>query len=181
MSDSFLDFDSLRKLREDFSKTCFETLLKYSFISSSSSSSNETDANGNQLNRMALTSMLQRCKLIVQSYAHDERLNANVPLPKARTNEMICVLRALCTLISSIKKAPKECGKSLVAPRCSPSLPLSLRSPYCAFASKVQANVWNQVIGLYPCLVECSNSPSSQISSAVKDALHHYFSLLTPP
>jgi hypothetical protein len=122
VSESFLDFDSVRKLREEFSKTCFETLLKFSFISSSSSTSsnnNESNdnnvnsgSNENSLNRMALTSMLQRCKDIIQHYAHDERLNANVPLPKARTNEMICVLRALCTLINSLKKAPKDSGKT---------------------------------------------------------------------
>ena len=105
-SESFLDMDSSRKLREMFSKKCFETLLKYSFVADGNT---EEVADGT-LNNMALASMLNRCKDIMQRYAHDESLNGTVPLPRARTNEMICVLNSLCTLISSLKKAPKECG-----------------------------------------------------------------------
>ena len=98
--------DSSRKLREMFSKKCFETLLKYSFVTDGNT---EEVADGT-LNNMALASMLNRCKDIMQRYAHDESLNGTVPLPRARTNEMICVLNSLCTLIGSLKKAPKDCG-----------------------------------------------------------------------
>lgn len=104
-TESFLDIDSSRKLREEFSKTCFETLLRFSFINNSNDSTND-----GSLTRMALQSMLNRCKEIIQRYAHDERLNGTVPLPRARTNEMICVLKSLCTLINSLKKTPKEAG-----------------------------------------------------------------------
>ena len=60
------------------------------------------------LTRMALSSMLNRCKEIIQRYIHDERLNGNIPLSRARTNEMISVLKALSTLINALKKAPKD-------------------------------------------------------------------------
>lgn len=144
--ENFLDLDSTRKLREEFSKICFETLLRFSFV-------NNSDKDGS-LNKMALTSMLDRCKEIIQRYAHDERLNGNIPLPRPRTNEMISVLKALLTLITALKKAPKE---------------------------SVQTSIWNQVIALYPCLVECSSSPCPQICASIKEVLHSYFTLLNVP
>ena len=108
-TESFLDIDSSRKLREEFSKTCFDTLLRFSFIN------NASDSNDGSLTRMALASMLDRCKEIIQRFANDERLNGSVLLPRARTNEMICVLKSLCTLINSLKKAPKDAGMLLVS------------------------------------------------------------------
>jgi hypothetical protein len=72
-----LDIDSARRLREEFSKICFETLLKYSFINEPSS------ANENVvITRLALSSMLNRCKEILQKYAYDERLHGKCPLPR---------------------------------------------------------------------------------------------------
>jgi hypothetical protein len=73
-----LDIDSARRLREEFSKICFETLLKYSFINEPSSSSND----GAVITRLALSSMLNRCKEILQKYAHDEHLHGKCPLPR---------------------------------------------------------------------------------------------------
>jgi hypothetical protein len=111
--ENFLDLDTSRKLREEFSKTCFETLLKYSFVKTNELNIN-MPTNSNQvdkeeiLTRMALSSMLNRCKEIIQRYNHDERLNGNIPLSRARTNEMISVLKALSTLINALKKAPKD-------------------------------------------------------------------------
>lgn len=74
--ENFLDLDSSRKNREEFSKSCFETLLRFSFANT-----NEPAQDGN-LTKMALLSMLSRCKEIVERYSHDERLNGNIPLSK---------------------------------------------------------------------------------------------------
>lgn len=83
--ENFLDLDSTRKLREEFSKACFETLLRFSFVNTNepgnNSNSNGSNNDGN-LTRMALSSMLNRCKEIIQKYAHDERFNGNIPLPR---------------------------------------------------------------------------------------------------
>lgn len=115
--DNFLDIDSTRKLREEFSKTCFETLLRFSFVNNNSSNMNNNinsemmqtnGSNDGSLTKLALTSMLNRCKEIIQRYVNDERLSGSVPLPRPRINEMIGVLKALCTLINALKKAPKE-------------------------------------------------------------------------
>lgn len=87
--ENFLDLDSTRKLREEFSKACFETLLRFSFVNTNESISNNAINSGQNANntdgnltKMALTSMLNRCKEIIQKYAHDERLNGNIPLPR---------------------------------------------------------------------------------------------------
>ena len=77
MVNNQLDMDSARRLREEFSKICFETLLKYSFANEPSSSND-----GNMITRLALSSMLTRCKEILQKYAYDERLHGRCPLPR---------------------------------------------------------------------------------------------------
>lgn len=41
--------------------------------------------------------------------------------------------------------------------------------------------MWQQVIQLYPALVECTTSSSPHLTRALKDALHEYRDLLTPP
>lgn len=85
--DNFLDIESTRKLREEFSKTCFETLLRFSFINNSNESvtnggvTNQSTNDGS-LTKMALSSMLNRCKEIMQRFVNDERLSGNVPLPR---------------------------------------------------------------------------------------------------
>ena len=69
-----------------FSKTCFETLLRFSFVNTNdltNENGNTTQTNGEgNLTKMALTSMLNRCKEIINRFAHDERLNGNIPLPR---------------------------------------------------------------------------------------------------
>ena len=121
--ENVIDLDMARNHREDFSKTCFEALLRFSFINSNETGNGnvpvlnaqngngESNGEGN-LTRMALSSMLSRCKEIIQRYTNDEKTNGRVPLPRPRINEMICVLRALCTLINALKKAPKESSKT---------------------------------------------------------------------
>jgi hypothetical protein len=75
--------DSARRLREEFSKICFETLLKYSFINEPSSSNDNI-----VITRLALGSMLTRCKEILQKYAHDERLHGKCPLPRYKKSSL---------------------------------------------------------------------------------------------
>jgi hypothetical protein len=92
LNENFLDLDSNRKLREEFSKICFEALLKFSFVHSketilTTSNTNDTNntitkSDGSNLTKMALLSMLNRCKDIIQRYIHDERLNGTIPLPR---------------------------------------------------------------------------------------------------
>ena len=70
------DTDSSRKLREDFAKCCFETLLQFSFITKGSAT--EEGA----LNRLAVSALLQRCQDVLSKYMEDERLSGKCPLPR---------------------------------------------------------------------------------------------------
>lgn len=51
------------------------------------------------------------------------------------------------------------------------------------FQSKaVERSVWEQLIGLYPCLVECTvATASNQVSRSLREALMQYHDLLRPP
>lgn len=40
---------------------------------------------------------------------------------------------------------------------------------------------WDQVIGLYPYLVDCTTCTSSQVCKALKEALYQYQNLLVAP
>ncbi|XP_050413409.1 protein MON2 homolog [Patella vulgata] len=143
-----IDTESSRKLREEFAKTCFETLLQFSFINQK-----QQEEEG-CITKIAVLSLLQRCQEVVKKYVDDERLSGKCPLPRPRMAEMSSVLKAISTLLGSLKRAPK---------------------------SNVEAGVWKQVINLYPYLVECTTSASPHVCKALKDALHEYKDLLTPP
>lgn len=45
----------------------------------------------------------------------------------------------------------------------------------------VEKPVWKLVLQLYPCLVDCTTSPSPSVCKALRDALHEYADLLSPP
>lgn len=75
-----LDIDSSRKLREEFAKSCFETLLQFSFLESGI----EIDDDG-VVNLLAVTSLLHRFKEVIHKYAEDERLSGKCPLPRYET------------------------------------------------------------------------------------------------
>lgn len=76
---SFSDTESSRKLREEFAKTCFETLLQFSFISKNQSEEGS-------ITKVAVLSLLQRCQDVVKKYVEDERLSGKCPLPRYHIN-----------------------------------------------------------------------------------------------
>ncbi|XP_071082780.1 protein MON2 homolog [Haliotis cracherodii] len=147
-SDTFIDTESSRKLREDFAKTCFETLLQFSFVNKKSESEEGS------ITKLAVLSLLQRCQEVVKKYVEDERLSGKCPLPRPRLAEMSSVLKAITTLLQSLKRAPVK---------------------------NIEGSVWQQVIQLFPSLVECTTSSSPQVCKALKEALHEYRDLLAPP
>ncbi|XP_052678594.1 protein MON2 homolog [Crassostrea angulata] len=103
-SDSFIDTDSSKKLREEFAKTCFETLLQFSFI-------NKSKGEEGGITKMAVMSLLQRCQEVVRKHVDDERLSGKCPLPRPRLAEMASVLKAITTLLRSQKQAPPGNGQ----------------------------------------------------------------------
>lgn len=49
------------------------------------------------------------------------------------------------------------------------------------FVITVDTNTWSQVIALYPTLVECITCTSSEVCSALKEALVPFKDFLQPP
>ncbi|KAI1287234.1 Protein MON2 -like protein [Halotydeus destructor] len=163
-NDSPIDTDSTRKLKEEFARTCFETLLQFSFLGPKGNpnlfiqSNNKVDTTNafevGLVNKLAVTSLLQRFRDVVIKYLEDERLSGKCPLARHRVAEISFVLKALATLVSSLKKAPIE---------------------------TVEDGVWDQLIALYPHLVDCTTSNCAQVNRSLREVLHEYKDLLAPP
>ncbi|XP_066523299.1 protein MON2 homolog isoform X2 [Hoplias malabaricus] len=147
-SSSFTEAEIDIRMREEFSKVCFETLLQFSFSNKVS-----TPQEG-YISRMALSVLLQRAQDVLRRYVEDERLSGRCPLPRQQVTEIIFVLKAVSTLMDSLKKTKPE---------------------------NVDGNTWAQVIALYPTLVECITCSSPEVSSALKEALGPFKDLMQPP
>lgn len=144
-------------LREEFAKSCFETLLQFSFVNGTPEEEQRVDRTDGKVSELALDSLLGRCSDVLAKYVEDEKLSGKCPLPRTRMAEMSFVMKAISTLLSSLKRAVQE----------KPSV--------------VDQRIWNQVIELYPRLVECSVCNSTQVRRALREALHEYADLLRPP
>jgi len=190
--------ESNRRLREEFARTCFETLLQFSFIGPKGNPQlfiqnntpthltnkgpqvslrdqyQMTDFGSNGLtpaqvsascfsqevglvNRLAVTSLLQRFHDVIVKFVEDEKMSGKCPLARHRVAEMSFVLKALATLIVSLKKTPPD---------------------------SVEEGVWMQLINLYPHLVNCTTSSNFsilQVNRSLKEVLQEYMDLLRPP
>uniref|UniRef100_A0ABM5GFU8 Protein MON2 homolog n=1 Tax=Pogona vitticeps TaxID=103695 RepID=A0ABM5GFU8_9SAUR len=147
-SSSFTEAEIDIRMREEFSKMCFETLLQFSF------SNKVTTPQEGYISRMALSVLLKRSQDVLFRYIEDERLSGKCPLPRQQVTEIIFVLKAVSTLIDSLKKTQPE---------------------------NVDGNTWAQVIALYPTLVECITCSSSEVCSALKEALVPFKDFMHPP
>lgn len=177
------DMECNRKLREEFARSCFETLLQFSFlgpkgspnlfIQTNAPNNRANSSNNNNgilsaagafslevglVNRLAVTSLLQRFNEVIVKFVQDEKLSGKCPLARHRVAEISFVLKALATLISSLKKAPRE---------------------------TVEDSVWVHLIQLFPALVDCTTSGGSQVCRSLeeplKECLLQYTDLLRPP
>ncbi|XP_017107261.2 protein MON2 homolog [Drosophila bipectinata] len=170
-SDTNICYESDWKLREIFAKTCFETLLQFSLLEDQASASNNNRLNANILpvvgaagaaglggkdfaGRLAVTALLHRFQEVLKRFNDDERQSGKCPLPRFRLSEISFVLKAIATLVVSMKKAP---------------------------ASKVNKPAWDQLIGLYPYLVDCTTTTSPEVSRSLREALLQYTDLLQAP
>lgn len=130
--------DAELKLREEFAKTCFETLLQFSLLddqgangsgigsgagsagSTLHSLNNNNNSNldagaageGGVAGRLAVTALLHRFQEVLKKFNDDERQSGKCPLPKYRLSEISFVLKAVATLIISMKKAPPAKGRN---------------------------------------------------------------------
>ncbi|XP_037044984.1 protein MON2 homolog isoform X3 [Bradysia coprophila] len=153
---STIGCDSDLKLREEFAKTCFETLLQFSLLddSSNNNNNNSNTTEGGVAGRLAVTALLHRFQEVLKKFNDDERQSGKCPLPRYRLSEISFVLKAVATLIISMKKAPP---------------------------AKVGRTAWEQLIGLYQYLVDCTTTNSPEVSRSLREALMQYSDLLSPP
>lgn len=149
------DAEAELKLREEFAKTCFETLLQFSLLDGVEAEL-VRDTEGGLAGRLAVTALLHRFQDVLCRYVEDERQSGSCPLPRYRLSEISFVLKAVATLVMSLKKAHAHPGK-------------------------VDRLSWEQLIGLYPHLVNCTTTASAQVSRSLREALLQYRDLLQPP
>lgn len=105
------------------------------------------------MNKLAVASILKRFNDVIIKYVEDEK-RCPCPLPRHRLSEISFVLKALATLISSLKEAPQ---------------------------GVVENHVWQQLIELYPLIVDCTMSNSAQMNVSIREVLHQYAYLLQCP
>jgi len=77
----FLDYDCERKLREEFAKICFETLLQFSLLDNNGASL-ESKEEGGVAGRLAVTALLLRFQDVLKQYVDEERSSGQCPLPR---------------------------------------------------------------------------------------------------
>lgn len=76
------------KLREEFAKTCFETLLQFSLLdglnneSEHDTSKNPENDEGGVAGRLAVTALLHRFQEVLRRYIENERRSGKCPLPR---------------------------------------------------------------------------------------------------
>lgn len=102
------------KLREEFAKTCFDTLLQFSLLDDSDQGHRHpkpNDGEGGVAGRLAITALLHRFQDVLKKFNDDERQSGKCPLPRYRLSEISFVLKAVATLIVSMKKAPPSKGE----------------------------------------------------------------------
>lgn len=107
--------DAELKLREEFAKTCFETLLQFSLLDESGNrEATSIQLSGNEgggvAGQLAITALLHRFEEVLKKFNDDERQSGKCPLPRYRLSEISFVLKAVATLIISMKKAPPAKG-----------------------------------------------------------------------
>ncbi|XP_026318192.1 protein MON2 homolog isoform X2 [Hyposmocoma kahamanoa] len=85
--------------REEFARTCFETLLQFSMLEDMDSFAGVN----NESDPLAIVALLDRFQEVISRYTRDDD-NAE-PLPRHQLSELSFVLKAIATLTESMKKA----------------------------------------------------------------------------
>lgn len=101
--------------------------------------------------------------------------HVNYFVVRFRLSEISFVLKAIATLVVSMKKAPASKGKIYTT-----YIRLCRISLHVSFLT-VNKPAWDQLIGLYPYLVDCTTTTSPEVSRSLREALLQYTDLLQAP
>ena len=78
-----LDSEAELTLREEFAKTCFETLLQFSLVDGEIQSPVLNGGEeGGLAGRLAVTALLHRFQEVLKKYIEDEKQSGKCPLPR---------------------------------------------------------------------------------------------------
>lgn len=167
-------------LREEFAKTCFETLLQFSLLDDNANKDSTSIQLTNSVNeggvagQLAITALLHRFEEVLKKFNDDERQSGKCPLPRYRLSEISFVIKATHIILISMKKAPPSKGEL-----CHSNIFKAFFSHLCFFV--VGKTAWEQLIRLYPYLVDCTTTSSAEVSRSLREALLQYCDLLQPP
>lgn len=77
-----IDSEMELTLREEFAKTCFETLLQFSLIDGNETVIPGNDEKEGTAGKLAVTALLHRFQEVLKKYIDDEKLSGKCPLPR---------------------------------------------------------------------------------------------------
>lgn len=77
-----IDSETELTLREEFAKTCFETLLQFSLIDGNDGLVISDEEKGSAAGKLAVTALLHRFQEVLKKYIDDEKHSGKCPLPR---------------------------------------------------------------------------------------------------
>lgn len=81
-TNSNMDSETELTLREEFAKTCFETLLQFSLVDGEVHPQIFNQDEGGLAGRLAVTALLHRFQEVLKKYIDDEKTSGKCPLPR---------------------------------------------------------------------------------------------------
>jgi len=138
--------------RNRLNKECFDALFQFSVfpLSNGAEATTEEDINKDvELNESTITSLLQRCRTSLTEYVSASRLKTHFPLSEIQLNDVLFSLKSVNILLKRLQSANIE----------------------------ISSNIWSNFSDLYPILVECVSTSSSEVRNSVAKVLilYQYF------
>lgn len=145
------DSIGIYRQRDGLSQACFNTMIKFSLVKSSSNVTNGNISEGdetlpNDINNLTLENIVTRCNKSLQTYIKEDQLSLNCPLPQALVQDVMHLLKSMDSLFTSLHNR----------------------------TTIIDDTVWKLIEDLYPVLVNCTCCSSPELRARVAKLLLHY-------
>lgn len=147
-----------QRRRDRLSNKCFQTLLQFSQGTVNGNSSTKDPLPvipkvASEINSLTIKSLIQRCSKLLKQYTQESRLSLNFPLQEDKVHAVITSLQAMDNLLTTL------------------------------YSNKttVDSDIWKEICGLYPLLVESISCSSTELRVLVARILLHYQPLIKTP
>eukprot|EP01135_Chromosphaera_perkinsii_P010413 Nk52_evm85s2118 gene=Nk52_evmTU85s2118 len=167
---SGISHDIRTSIRESFAKSCFETMLQFSFVIdgdakniSTPTSPRASDFASGSISSTAVDVLLSKCKDVLKSFVIDDKLTGKFPLPRARISEVILYIKAVGSVVKSLKKEMDE--------------RVLQQQGQCD--AKYRRKEIMTILRLYPYIVDCVMSNDDEIKIILVDVLQSIGELMT--